>query len=331
VGPSRVFAVTDSRVFVNRGASFQPAEFRFRLAVRAIDATPDALVILGRPSGPVYFGAPKSLWRSTDLGKTWQLSLGGAAVDALAATDASLLAMTEAGLQSSPRGGKLWRAWDTMAGGEQGAPAEGFAMRAGHAYRLQNSTVSTRDREHHLWRAVVEGLDGAKPRFLAATPKALFAATAERVYKLDASERWWRAMDPTPRGISRLLASGSLVCAATLTAPGDEQAALHCFRGGGDRQGWRLRSAGLFGEVHDLWIDPDTLLWQLPRTPRIFVVGTDRGLFWSVDGGASFDRAGDGTPGMGATVSEVASISRFPAGFMVAVSRITLNSPPAIS
>ena len=91
---------------------------------------------------------------------------------------------------------------------------------------------------------------------------------------------------------------------------------LHCVAGRGDSGGWERRLKGLRGEINDLWIDPDSA--GLKEPPKVLTVGTDQGMFWTADGGASVTRVGDNAPATQPRIASAGSISRLPGAFLVA-------------
>jgi hypothetical protein len=295
-------------LYVSRGVDhFQPCVFRTRIEAHRVDATKAAVLVLARPT--LDEEADFALFRSTDFGETWRPELDGREVYDLAISEKDILALTSAGLQVGSRGGGRWEAWSPAASGQGSRRGDQIALSASGAYRLHEGKVSRMRRKDKAWQDLAAGLDEASPQWLAATPDAVFAATKEEVYTFDEAKKSWRAMGAGLSNISRLLASGAHVCAVMGNV-------LRCFDGPDDRNGWTRPAKGLRGEVNDLWIDPHAAGWA--GTPKVIMAGTDQGLFWSIDGGESFSRVGEGAAATQPRIGSAASISPLSDGFMVA-------------
>ena len=226
VGQGRVLAVMGRGLYFSRGADpFQQSTFRRAIEIYRVDAARERVLIRARPT----LGREGStLWRSTDFGNTWQPELNGEAIYGLATAEKDVLALTRAGLQVGSRGGGRWEAWspwDPVADGQIGplAPSGGgqtvyghiarqiggqIALSASGAYRLRDGKVSRMRRQDKAWQDIAAGLEDVIPRWLAATPDAVFVATKEEVYILDESRQAWRAMGVGWTDISLLVASG---------------------------------------------------------------------------------------------------------------------------
>ncbi|MCI0601442.1 hypothetical protein L0156_00355 [bacterium] len=306
VGTDRVLAVAPTHLYVATGLdNFQQCTWRSSVEVLHAGISQKMLFAITRP---LHGKGEKTIWHSDDFGKKWLPGLIGQEIYDVALKERIVLALTNRGLQTTRDESGNWEPW-----GSQNAQKpdvfdknDQIEISSDHVYRLSRGKVSRQQKEDTKWQEISTGLNDANLISITTSDKAVFVSTEDTVYTFNPEHLVWRPLNVRKLSdISRLIASGSCVCAVMGNA-------IHCFRNATDSNGWRPRAVGLRGKITDLWIDPEAVL--LDGTPEMLVAGSDQGLFWSVDGGESFSEASEDA----SRISRVSSIARMPGAFVIA-------------
>jgi photosystem II stability/assembly factor-like uncharacterized protein len=267
-----IFDLTAEGVFrsEDRGAGWHPAD----IGIPSMSVT--SLVTLG---GLHFAAAGGRIFQSKNLGMSWELArLPGPRI----APSETLFLIGRTVLSSSgDRTEDLGNSWQEFTSGlSRLVPLRGAVEIGGKLFLAGPSfSVTQQSKEKRLWNDV-QGFPG-EANALAALGGTLFVGTDHGVFRsADEGKTWKETNTDLVEPNVRILNSTDSVLFAVAS-----KATL--FKLEGPAAAWRkLTGNGLPGQVLCIWVDH--------IYPDVVIVGTDSGLFWSIDGGQQFYPAAQG-------------------------------------
>jgi photosystem II stability/assembly factor-like uncharacterized protein len=236
------------------------------------------------------------VYRSNDAGETWQVVSDSMRGDyrnhiyTLAVMDRTLFAGCTSGVFRSDDFGNSWQevgTGDYRANGKLlSYPTSRLISVGTELYGVteapKNSVVRSIDRGAS-WESLTTGLNGDSVDSIAAVADSIFAATSNGLFILDKQRKVWESTGPNSVGGFKILsAAGTGLIAGTR---GGDRSPISLFKiNMSNDQSWkRLRGDNLQGELLSVYVDSEY--------PEIILAGTNKGLFWSTDGGDLFEKS----------------------------------------